>query len=121
LKNGDEMFVSVNRNSELSYSSTERSPEEIQAQVERLRKEREERQQLEDRIDVKRFIGENPFEDLLTQGAVPTDIYSQRLKCSVCDRRKPASQVHHCDVRGCQAQVCDACKEAHRLTHSKVY
>jgi ATP-dependent Clp protease ATP-binding subunit ClpB len=121
LKNGDEMFVGVNGNSELSYSSTERSPEEIQAQVEKRRKEQEERQELEDQIVVKKFIEENPFEDLLTQGAVPTDIYSPRVKCSECDRRKPASQIRSCDVRGCQAQVCDACREAHRLSHSKVY
>jgi ATP-dependent Clp protease ATP-binding subunit ClpA len=121
LKSGDELFVSVDDHSELSYSSGERSEAEIQAQVGKLRKEQEDRQQLEDQIVVKKFIEENPFELLLTQGAVPTDIYAPRIKCSVCDRRKPAAQVRKCDVRGCEAQVCDACRETHRLTHSKVY
>jgi ATP-dependent Clp protease ATP-binding subunit ClpA len=120
LKNGDEMFVSVNDRSELAYSSTERSQEEIQAQVEKLRKEQEERQQLEDQIVVKKFIEENPFENLLAGDVFGAGAQS-RVKCSECDRRKPASQVRSCDVRGCQAQVCDACREAHRLTHSKVY
>ena len=66
--------------------------------MERLRKEQEDRQQLEDQIDVKKFIDENPFEHLLADGAIPSDIYSPRIKCWECDRRKPVAQMHTCQV-----------------------
>ena len=120
LKSGDELFVSVDDHAELSYSSEDRRPR-FRRRWGSCARSKKTGGRLEDQIVVKKFIEENPFELLLSQGAVPSDIYAPRIKCAMCDRRKPASQVRKCDVRGCDAQVCDACRETHRLTHSKVY
>jgi ATP-dependent Clp protease ATP-binding subunit ClpB len=127
LKNGDELLLSVDDKLELTYSSAKRSQEEIQAQVDELRKEQDERQHLEDQIVVKKFIDEDPWKDFVAEARgvyVPpsmSSIYSSyRIKCWECDRRKPASQIHSCEVPGCKFQVCDTCKDGHMLSrHSK--